>query len=524
MSRSRKSVVIRRLRQGVQVVSLLLFLYLFWRAFSPGLNFRGSDLFYRLDPLTAITAMLAGRVWIPGLALAGLTLAFTLVFGRVWCGWVCPMGTLLEWFSPRRKRGRQLRPGRKAPSERWRVVKYVLLIVILLGAVFGNQTLMFLDPLTILTRTLTAAVWPALRSAVNELEGFLYQFEFLWGPLDVIHDSMVYPLFQDVEAFFVAAVPVFLFFLAIVALNWWVERFWCRYLCPLGGLLGLLSKLSLVRREVGNACASCALCGPECPTGTIDPKNGMRSDPAECVVCYDCMVRCTRDGTAFRLQLPEWKPAAWKDYDPGRREALTGLALAATGAALAGVEPIRKRQPADLIRPPGARLTDFEALCIRCGECVRVCPTQGLQPSLLEGGWQNLMTPRLMPRLGYCSYNCNACIEVCPTGAIPPLSLMEKQSTPIGLARVDQNRCLPWAYNIICTVCEEACPLPEKAIWLEAAEVTNAQGETLILQRPYVVQELCIGCGICEHQCPMGGESAIRVFSPTDTGLFLGGV
>ena len=250
----------------------------------------------------------------------------------------------------------------------------------------------------------------------------------------------------------------------------------------------------------------------------------MRSDPAECVVCYDCMVSCTRDGTAFRLQLPDWKLADWKDYDPGRREVLTGVVLAATGAALAGVEPIRKRQPADLIRPPGARLTDFESLCIRCGECVRVCPTQGLQPSLLEGGWQNLMTPRLMPRLGYCSYNCNACIEVCPTGAIPPLSLVEKQITPIGLARVDQDRCLPWAYGIICTVCEEACPLPEKAIRLDAVEATNAQGEAFTLQRPYVVQELCIGCGICEHQCPMGGESAIRVFSPTDTGLFMGGV
>ena len=252
----------------------------------------------------------------------------------------------------------------------------------------------------------------------------------------------------------------------------------------------------------------------------------MRSDPAECVVCYDCMVSCTRDGTAFRLQLPDWKLADWKDYDPGRREVLTGVVLAATGAALAGVEPIRKRQPADLIRPPGARLTDFEALCIRCGECVRVCPTQGLQPSLLEGGWQNLMTPRLMPRLGYCSYNCNACIEVCPTGAIPPLSLVEKQITHrSGWRGSTRTAVCPGRItgsSVRCARKPVHCQR-RRSGWMPL-EATNAQGEAFTLQRPYVVQELCIGCGICEHQCPMGGESAIRVFSPTDTGLFMGGV
>jgi formate hydrogenlyase subunit 6/NADH:ubiquinone oxidoreductase subunit I len=123
-----------------------------------------------------------------------------------------------------------------------------------------------------------------------------------------------------------------------------------------------------------------------------------------------------------------------------------------------------------------------------------------------------LWTPVLVPRLGYCDYSCSACGQVCPVQAIPPLSLEDKRKKVIGLAYIDQNRCIPWADNRDCIVCEEMCPVPKKAIRLEPVEVVNAKGARVTVQRPHVIREHCIGCGICEYKCPVNGEAAIRIY------------
>lgn len=157
------------------------------------------------------------------------------------------------------------------------------------------------------------------------------------------------------------------------------------------------------------------------------------------------------------------------------------------------------------------------ARCLRCGRCLKACPTGGLQPALAQAGLEGFWTPVLVPRLGYCDYTCNTCGQVCPSGAIPPLSLDEKHRLPIGTAYIDHSRCIPWADNRNCICCEEVCPLPEKAIVLDEVEVKGANGEVALVRRPHVVRERCLGCGICENKCPLDSEAAIRVWVDNPT-------
>ncbi len=152
--------------------------------------------------------------------------------------------------------------------------------------------------------------------------------------------------------------------------------------------------------------------------------------------------------------------------------------------------------------------------CIRCSECIRTCPTNALQISAWESGLEGFGTPVLIPRMGYCDFSCNACGQVCPTGAIPPLDLEEKRLRVIGRAYIDENRCIPFADDTNCFVCEEMCPLPQKAITLQEKGSGAGRGHgSGGIQVPVVDRELCTGCGICEYQCPVSGESAIRVYT-----------
>lgn len=523
------------LRKTAQVGALLSFVALFLATRWTGSPWQAwSGLFFKLDPLAALASWLhslGAGVWSgagKALWLSLVVIGLTLVAGRAWCGWLCPTGTLLEWLSPRPGRS-DARQDEDRRFERLRTLKYVLLFILLFAALLGSLTWMIFDPLTLLERTLAHSLLPAMNGLVSGLEFSLYRFFPALGGALSRFDAWVRPVFlPDAPMPRLAPFTFALIFATLAALNWLAPRFWCRYLCPLGGMLALLSKVALLRRvvrrrdaeetpgaaglagEARHDCTACKLCSRRCPTGTIDPQRDFASDPAECTLCLDCLDACPRRATAFALRL---EVAPRLAYDPGRRAALASLGAAALSTALLGSSGLRLREHPARLRPPGvvedpaADGGDMPG-CVRCGACWQACPTSGLQPALSEGGLEGLWTPVLTPRLGYCDYSCNACGQVCPVGAIPALSLAEKRQQVIGKAYIDTDRCLAWADGIPCIVCEEMCPLPQKAITWEVG-VSPLGGEAI--QRPVVNRDLCIGCGICEYKCPLPGAAAIRV-------------
>ncbi len=488
----------------------MTFLWLFLQTESKGADDLGYPvkIFLDADPLIFITTLLSSHTWYPAFFLAIGVIIATVILGRVFCGWVCPLGTINNMIGALQKR----RP-RRAPLN-WHWLKYGLLIFLITSSLFSLQLAGMIDPISFLIRSLSLTVFPSLSFATKAL----FDTIFGWNIPGLVHVSeFIYAIFKKLwlpfqQPFFLQSVFLGFLFVIILSLNLLEKRFWCKYLCPLGALLGVLSRFAILQRSVSEGCNSCGACSFDCQGGAT-PDQKEKWHQTECMACMNCDDACPRD--AVKLGFFKKTPSA--PIDLGKRRIvgmiLSGLAIVPM-MKITGINKQAGASDPRLIRPPGSLdEKQFLARCVKCGECMKVCITNGLQPTFLEAGPEGIWSPVLIPRIGYCEYRCTLCGQVCPTGAIKRLELPQKEKVKIGLAMIDKGRCLPYSHSTPCIVCQEVCPTPKKAIWLEEAKVMNVSGGMVNVKQPHVDLELCIGCGICETKCPVLGQPAIYITS-----------
>jgi len=376
--------------------------------------------------------------------------------------------------------------------------------VLLIASLFGIQLTGWLDPISMLVRVFSTIVIPYTAAAVDWIMRMLSGIPFLEDASGYVRINLIKGILRIGQFSYRGSVAILLLFIAILSLGMIAPRLWCRMFCPLGALLGIISRKAPYRRSVSGACNSCGVCINKCPMGAISD-NGRGTVDNECIRCFGCAGEYGKGAVKFGFGEPA------KKYNSGitRKQFLLSSAagvafslfLGRVNRAVAGV--------ARLIRPPSVKDEEkYLATCVRCGECVKVCPTGTLQQAMFETGLNGLWAPFLSFSHGYCDYECNVCGRVCPVGAIKKQQLSEKKKFIIGKAYFDVNTCLPWAKGENCIVCEEMCPIPEKAIVLKKGK--GKSGNEVLF--PYVSSEKCIGCGVCEYRCPLKENKGIRIF------------
>ncbi len=438
----------------IQLSVFIFFIVLMSWTFSPVIT----QLFFALTiPSTVLTSLSYSSITIVAFISAALLILVTFFMGRIFCSRICPLGALSDFIDTIT----EFRP-RAVKLNR---VKYFILILGIFLAPGGLFLFWVLDPINI-------------AASIADL----------FSP--------------EISAPFRALFATGLFIALAMLLG---RRGFCRILCPLGAFLALIVKISPNNRFVKNLCTECGECVAACPMHSM-ASTPQHFNKMECIHCHTCIEVCPEQRIVFDYTLRKHF-----SYDPVKirinRYHLLSLATA-IGAFVTPLVLLSKDKGKKLIRPPGTVKEEILAgLCIRCGSCIKICPTRTLVPAETSDGIELFQTPLMVPRLGGCSYSCNSCGSICPTGAIKPLPINEKRRTKIGTASIAESHCLPYGRSMQCLSCHAACPF--EAITLKETKITTAWGDKLLV--PVVDTEKCTGCGLCEGACILQDTAAITI-------------
>lgn len=482
--------MLRKIRILLAVVCFVLITGLF-------LDFTGSlhaafGWLARIQLLPALLALNLGVV-------AALVLV-TLLFGRIYCSVVCPLGVLQDGAAALGKRARKNRYAYSPEKRGLRYGVFALFVIALVAHV--HAIVVLLAPYSTYGRFVQTLLAPLYRGGNNLLAGLAERMD----------SYALYPVENWLPGL-LALLP-----LAVVAgiclLAWRNGRTWCNTVCPVGTLLGFLSRFSWLRPVIDTSkCNGCGLCARNCKAACIDPKSHT-IDYSRCVDCMDCLESCHRGAISYTRRRATLPAKSAETADKGRRSFLIGAGLLAAGAVraqekikmdggLAAVSEQKIPERKTPIVPPGAGgLEHFGIHCTACQLCVAACPNRVLRPS---GDLSRLMQPECSYEHGYCRPECTKCSEVCPAGAIRKLTPADKSATQIGHAVWIRENCVVLKDGVSCGNCARHCP--SGAITMIPADPQDPESPKI----PAVNTERCIGCGACENLCPARPFSAIYV-------------
>ena len=490
----------------VQIVSFIFFLLLIMSARYPVNPDIPHNALVKYNPMTLIFAGISqidNVTYIIILILILLGFWFT---GRGFCGWLCPVGTGLDIYN--RLIGHKLRKHNRFFKPEYIRWKYWIFLSCVFLLLLDVSLYWLFDPISTFTRNTALVVDPVVDTIARETTRALSSVPGIGYAVEKFMRGIFNPL--PVVSLYLWLFTVLL--ISIFMLEMLTLRFFCKSICPLGAFLGYISRYSPLRIAINkSSCISCGLCSKVCKTGAIESDGDIHLNVRECILCLSCIESCFANSLLVKLSRHS-ATTSKLEFKRDRRDFINGIIGAIVLLPIFKSSDYFTKRPSNLIRPPGAISENkFAQVCVKCGSCMKVCYTSGIQPVLFENGMNSLFTPRMDFNHGFCGYVCNDCGNVCPTGAIVPLTMDQKRKTVMGIAKINRDICLPWAEKKPCLTCEEVCPIPEKAIELEDRIYFSDNGEENIIKLVHVVEENCIGCGICVYHCPTEPQKAILI-------------